>query len=55
MPEFIKRKELTWPVVFTEQAAYLGGPDAKSQRLAGTEWGLNRLVDAIARETAELH
>lgn len=42
-------------LVFTEQAAYLGGPDAKSQRLAGTEWGLDRLVDAIARETAELH
>lgn len=42
-------------LTFTEQAAYLGGPDARRQRLAGTEWGLDRLVDAITRETAELH
>ncbi|WP_448949848.1 SRPBCC family protein [Labrys neptuniae] len=42
-------------LVFTEQAAYLGGPDTQRQRQAGTEWGLDRLVDVLAGEAASLH
>lgn len=36
---------------FTEQAAYLGA-GMNAAREAGTEWGLDRLVEVIAAETA---
>jgi uncharacterized protein YndB with AHSA1/START domain len=41
-------------MLFTEQAVYLGA-DMHREREAGTEWGLDRLVEAIAAEKAGVH
>lgn len=41
-------------MVYTEQAAFLGA-GAAPQRIAGTEGGLDRLVEAIARDGAAVH
>ena len=41
-------------MLFTEQAAYLGA-GMHDEREAGTEWGLDRLVEVIAAETAGVH
>ena len=36
-------------MIFTEQTAFLGGADARDQRVSGTEAGLDRLAEAIAK------
>jgi uncharacterized protein YndB with AHSA1/START domain len=41
-------------MLFTEQAAYLGA-GMTAEREAGTEWGLDRLVEVIAGEKAGVH
>ncbi|WP_269931041.1 SRPBCC family protein [Aminobacter sp. HY435] len=40
---------------YTEQLSFLGGSDALSQRLSGTEWGFDRLVEVIAADGAVRH
>lgn len=40
---------------YTEQLSFLGGDEALAQRLSGTEWGLDRLVEVIAAEGAVRH
>lgn len=40
---------------YTEQLSFLGGKDALDQRLSGTQWGLDRLVEVIAEDGARRH
>lgn len=41
-------------MVFTEQATYLGA-GMHTEREAGTQWGLDRLVEVISAEKAGVH
>lgn len=42
-------------LTFTEQLAFLGDPEARSARVAGTGTGFDRLVDEVTREVAGVH
>lgn len=47
-------KGATTRMLFTEQAAYLGA-GMHGEREAGTEWGLDRLVDVITADVTGTH
>jgi uncharacterized protein YndB with AHSA1/START domain len=42
-------------MTFTEQVAFLGGVDPRRQRVLGTESAFDRLIEAIANESAGVH
>lgn len=42
-------------MLFTEQAAFLGGVNARRERVAGTEAGFDRLVATIASNIGAAH
>jgi uncharacterized protein YndB with AHSA1/START domain len=42
-------------MIFTEQAAFLDGSGARRERVAGTEAGLDRLIEVIAHEIVGVH
>lgn len=51
--ELMPSKTLT-RMKFTEQAVFLMGGAAREQRVMGTEQGFDRLLEAVAAETAEV-
>lgn len=52
--EFVRNGTQT-RMIFTEQAALLGGVDARRERVVGTEAGFDRLVATMANKIGALH